>query len=103
MLFNFQMTRWRQKAWREKPEVMEAIRQRAINKAKAVKDDRRQRLKGYIQELPGKVTTDELMKLIGDDYCQQRKVKKRSFIHHIRRHALMSYDALTGYWINNCK
>lgn len=103
VLFNFQMTRWRQKAWAEKPEVMEAIRQRAINKAKAVKDEKRQRLKGYIGELPDKVTTDELMTLIGDEYCQQREVKRTSFLQHLKRHGLMSYDASTGYWINNCK
>ena len=103
VLFKLQMTRWRQKAWRDKPELMEAIRCRAVNRAKAIKDEKRQKLKGYLSELPDKVTTDELMALIGDEYCQARKVKKMSFFQHIRNHSLLSYDALTGYWINNCK
>lgn len=103
VLFKLQMTRWRQKAWRDKPELMEAIRQRAVNRAKAVKDEKRQKLKGYFSELPDQLTTDELMTQIGTDYCKQRKVKKSSFFQHIRNHGLLSYDPLGGVWINNCK
>ena len=103
VLFKLQMTRWRQKAWREKPELMEAIRRRAVNKAKAIKDEKRQNLMRRLSELPDKMTTDELMVLIGDEYCQFKHVKKPAFFQQIRRHTLLSYDALTGYWINNCK
>ena len=103
VLFKLQMTRWRQKAWRDKPELMESIRQRAVNRAKAIKDEKRKELISYFAEIPEKVTTEELMSLIGDDYCRQREVKKMSFFQHIRNHRFFSYDAVSGLWINNCK
>ena len=103
MLFNFQMTRWRQKAWRDKPDHMEGIRQRATAKAKAVKDEKRQRLMGYLKELPDRMTVDELMNQIGSEYCRQREVTKAAFFRLIRKHGLLSYDPKDGLWMNNCK
>jgi triacylglycerol esterase/lipase EstA (alpha/beta hydrolase family) len=97
------MTRYRQKAWREKPDLMESIRQRATARAKAVRDKKTDRLKFYLAELPDRMTKEELKTLIVDEYCQQTKVDPASFYRHVKRHGLLSYDGAVGLWVNLTK
>jgi len=103
VLAKLQMTRWRQKAWRDKPEVMEAIRQRATARAKEVKDDQIRLLRLYIADLPDRMTGPELDDLLVREYAEQRKVTKASFFRRVKRHALLAYDATTGHWQNLCR
>lgn len=103
VLAKLQMTRWRQKAWRDKPEVMEAIRQRATIRAKEVKDDQIRLLRLYIADLPDRMTGPELDQLLVKEYAEQRKVTKASFFRRVKRHGLLVYDATTGHWQNLCR
>jgi hypothetical protein len=103
VLMNLQLTRWRQKAWKEKPEVMEQIRKKATQRAKAVKEERNKRLMSHLAELPKTMTTQELDDLFVKDYCQRREVSRASFFMRIKRRGLLSYDFKDGLWVNNCK
>lgn len=103
ILHRLSMTRIRQKAWREKPDHMEGIRQRAAKAAKAVRDRKTDRLRHYLSELPDRMTKDELKTLIVDEYCQQKQVDPASFYRHVKRHGLLSYDGAVGQWVNLTK
>lgn len=102
-LAKLQMTRWRQKAWRDMPEHMETIRQRATIRAKEVKDDQIRLLRLYLADLPERMTSPELDDLIVREYAAQRKVTKASFFRRVKRHALLAYDVTTGHWQNLCR
>ena len=69
VLAKLQMTRWRQKAWRDRPEHMEAIRQRATARAKAKRDDQIGLLRVYLADLPERMTGPELDDLIVTEYA----------------------------------
>lgn len=103
ILAKLQMTRWRQKAWRDKPDVMEAIRQRATIRAKQVKDEQIRLLRGYIADLPDRMTSLELDDLLVREYTAQRKVARASFFRRVKRHGLLAYDGSTGHWQNLCR
>ena len=103
VLAKLQMTRWRQKAWRDRPEHMEAIRQRATARAKAKRDDQISLLRVYLADLPERMTGHELDDLIVTEYAAQRKVTRASFFRRVKRHALLAYDATTGHWQNLCR
>ena len=103
ILARLQMTRYRQKAWREKPDLMESIRQRATARAKTVRDKKTDRLKHYLSELPERMTKEELKTLIVDEYCQQKQVDPASFYRHVKRHGLLSYDGAVALWVNHTR
>lgn len=103
VLFKLQMTRWRQKAWRDKPEHMEAIRKRATDRAKAVKEDKIQALRTYMADLPQRMTGQDLDRLLVQDYLARRKVTKDAFFRRVKRNGLLAYDAATGDWVNLCR
>lgn len=78
---------------------MEACRQRATKAAKAVRERKHQLLVHRLRTLPAAIQTDELRVLILDIY--PKRFAFRSFINRVRRHGLMSYDAILGVWVNH--
>lgn len=103
ILFKLQLTRDRQKAWRERPDHMEGIRQRATAKAKAIKDQKNLNLIAVLSALPERLTPTELRELFLTDYCQAKQVTEESFFIRVKRRGLMSYDPATGLWLNLTK
>jgi hypothetical protein len=103
ILARLALTRRRQKAWRERPEHMEAIRQKATAKARTKKQEDTQLLRSYFSELPSQMTRSEVFELIGKDYCKERKVSEQAFWQQVRNHRILSYDAALGLWVNLSK
>ena len=95
----FYLANRRRKAWKEKPEHMEAIRQRATKAAKTGKERKHQLLVHRLRTLPAEIQTDQLRVLALDIY--PKRFAFRSFINRVRRHGLMSYDAILGLWVNH--
>jgi len=95
----FTLANRRRKAWKEKPEHMEAIRQRATKAAKAVREGKHQLLVQRLRSLPAEITTDNLRKAAADIY--PRRFAFRSFVNRVRRHGLLTYDAVLGVWVNH--
>jgi hypothetical protein len=103
VLARLALTRRRQKAWRERPDHMEGIRQRATAKARTKKQQDTELLKGYIAELPSQMTRSEVLSLIATDYCKARKVSEQAFWQQVRNHRLLTYDGVSGLWVNHLK
>jgi hypothetical protein len=82
---------------------MEGIRQRAIAKARTKKQQDTELLKGYIAELPSQMTRSEVLGLIATEYCKARKVSEQAFWQQVRNHRLLSYDDVSGLWVNHLK
>ena len=95
----FTLANRRRKAWKEKPEHMEAIRQRATKAAKAVREGKHQLLVQRLRSLPAEITSDNLRKFADDIY--PRRFAFRSFVNRVRRHGLLTYDAVLGVWVNH--
>jgi cell division protein ZapA (FtsZ GTPase activity inhibitor) len=93
-----ELTRRRQKAWRERREHMEGIRQRAVARAAQVRHDNHAALISRLATLPATLTTDELKAYIDGKY----KGRPTSFFDRLRRHRLMTYDVVAGHWVNHC-
>jgi cell division protein ZapA (FtsZ GTPase activity inhibitor) len=93
-----ELTRRRQKAWRERREHMEGIRQRAIARAAEVRRENHAALIARLATLPATLTTDELKAYIEGKY----KGRPTSFFDRLRRHRLMTYDVVAGHWVNHC-
>ena len=93
------LTRRRQKAWREMPEHMEQIRQRATTRAAQVRRDNHAALIAKLATLPGTLTTAELLAFLDGKYPW----RPSSFFNRLRRHRLMTYDAVADHWVNNCR
>ena len=82
---------------------MEGIRQRATAKARTKKQQDTELLKGYIAELPSQMTRSEVLDLIATDYCKARKVSEQAFWQQVRNHRLLTYDGVSGLWVNTLK
>ena len=93
-----ELTRRRQKAWRERREHMEGIRQRAVARAAEVRRENHAALISRLATLPATLTTDELKAYIEGKY----KGRPTSFFDRLRRHNLMTYDVVAGHWVNHC-
>jgi hypothetical protein len=100
ILFKLQMTRWRQKAWREKPDHMEAIRKRATEQAKAVKEWKHLRLVQALMALPDRMTHQELDDLFLKSYLTHKQVTRDSFFKRVKRRGLLTFDPADGCWVN---
>ena len=103
ILFKLHLTRDRQKAWRERPDHMEGIRQRATAKAKAIKDQKNLNLIAVLSTLPERLTPTELRELFLTGYCRDKQVTEESFFIRVKRRGLMSYDPASGLWLNLTK
>lgn len=100
ILFKLQMTRWRQKAWREKPDHMEAIRKRATDQAKIVKDGKHLRLVQDLEALPDRMTHQELDDLFLNSYLTHKQVTRDSFFKRVKRRNVLAFDPADGCWVN---
>ena len=95
------LTRARQKAWRERPEHMEAIRKRATDQAKAVKEGKHLRLVQDLKALPDRMTHQELDELFLKSYLTHKQVTRDSFFKRVKRRGLLTYNPADGCWYNN--
>ena len=98
ILIRLAITRGRQKAWREKPERMEQIRQRATAKAAAQRHANHADLVARLADLPAAMTTDQVLAYIDGRY----RGKPGSFFNRLRRHGLMTWDYHADVWVNHC-
>jgi len=93
-------TRVRQKAWRDKPDHMEAIRVRATQRAATSKARNHLALIRNLSTLPASLSTDELQAIV--KAASTYRGTYHSFQNRLRRHGLMRYDAASGRWLNLC-
>ena len=93
------LTRLRQKAWREQPEKMEAIRRQATDEAKAVREKNNERLRTVLQGWPEKMSPSELRALV-DEHLQYDG-KYQSLTYRFTRCGLLRFD-VDGHWHNLC-
>lgn len=98
VLRRLELTRLRQKAWREIPEVMERARRKATAKAAAKRHANHAALIARLSDLPATLTTDKLRTFIAAKYRGEPK----SFFNRLRRHGLMAYDPVADAWVNHC-
>lgn len=93
------LTRARQKAWREHPEKMEAIRKQATEKAKTVREGNNERLRLIVGTWPEKMTTEELRTNV-EQYLDYEG-KYSSLTYRFSRCGLLRFEA-DGLWHNLC-
>lgn len=98
VLRRLELTRLRQKLWREKPERMEAARRKATAKAAAQRHANHAALVARLSDLPAALTTDQVLAYIDGIY----RGKAKSFFNRLRRHDLMAYDYKADVWVNHC-
>ena len=99
VLRKLSLTRLRQKAWREQPERMESIRVKAITAAKAVKEQKNQRIREAMSAWPKTLDTSTLREYILKDFTYTGKMS--SLIWRMRRHGMMEFRD-DGLWHNLC-
>ena len=97
------LTRARQKAWRERPEHMEAIRKRATDQAKAVKEGKHLRLVQDLKALPDRMTHQELDELFLKSYLTHKQVTRDSFFKRVKRRNVLAFDPADGCWVNHTR
>jgi two-component sensor histidine kinase len=98
---DYELTRRRQKAWRERREHMEGIRQRAVARAAQVRRENNAALISRLATLPAEVSTDELRAFIDGKYPGTYN----SFCNRLRKHGMMTFDPFKGefgVWVNHC-
>lgn len=98
VLRRLELTRLRQKLWREMPERMEAARRKATAKAAAKRHANHAALVARLSDLPAALTTDQVLAYIDGIY----RGKAKSFFNRLRRHDLMAYDYQADVWVNHC-
>lgn len=93
------LTRSRQKAWREHPEKMEAIRRQATAEAQAVRERNNDHLRNILRGWPEKMSPADLKQLVGEwlDYSG----KYSSLTYRMTRCKLLRFE-VDGYWHNLC-
>lgn len=98
--YKLQMTRWRQKAWRDNPAHMEAIRGRAIKNAAYNRKTKHIILIDVVSLWPKLMTPKEFKIQCLGIYPAELNV--RSLVNRLTRHKLMAYDAGRALWVNQC-
>lgn len=98
ILLRLAITRGRQKAWREKPDVMERGRRKATAAATAQRHANHAALVARLSDLPAALTTDQVLAFIDGIY----RGKPGSFFNRLRRHGLMTWDYRADVWVNHC-
>ena len=94
------------KKWKENPEQMELIRQRAIEIARKRRYERLDNLKNLIKSWPEQLTTDEFrsrIELIEYKTKNGKLMNKLSLVNRIRSKGLVVYDTGLGLWKNMTK
>jgi len=98
--FKLQMTRWRQKAWRDNPTHMEAIRCRAIKNAAYNRKTKHIILIDVVSLWPKLMTPKEFKIQCLGIYPAELNV--RSLVNRLTRHNLVAYDPSRALWVNRC-
>jgi len=80
---------------------MEAIRKRATDQAKTVKERKHLRLVEDLKALPDRMTPQELDDLFLKSYLTHKRVPRGSFFKRVKRRDLLSYNPADGCWYNN--
>ena len=93
------LTRLRQKAWRDQPEKMEAIRQKATEEAKAVRERNNEQLKAIVATWPERMSSQELKDIVEQSIDYEGRYS--SLTYRFTRCGLLRYDS-DGYWHNLC-
>jgi hypothetical protein len=93
------LTRVRQKAWRDNPTRMEAIRQKATDEAKAVKERKDMALRHIIGTWPAKMTSAELKAIVQQTLDYDGRYS--SLTYRFSRKGMLRYD-VDGFWHNLC-
>jgi hypothetical protein len=99
VLRKLSLTRLRQKAWREQPEKMEAIRRKATEEAKTVKDGKDMALRQIISTWPAKMTAAELRDIV--ERTLDYDGRYSSLTYRFTRKKMLRFD-VDGYWHNLC-
>lgn len=99
ILRKLNLTRYRQKAWREQPERMEHIRQQATEAAKAIKEGKDKALREVISTWPAKMTSAELKEIV--EQTLEYDGRYTSLTYRFTRKAMLRYET-DGYWHNLC-
>ena len=95
----YRLANYRRKEWRDDPEKMESVRQRAIGQAKFKKDIHAVKLADFISFWPDKLTTKQLNELIKSQINLTNSSVK-SFKEYLTRRNILQYDTGLGRWIN---
>jgi hypothetical protein len=95
----YRLANIRKKRWKEDRDHMESIRQRAILKAKIIKDIHSVRLADFISLWPERLTTSQLNDNIKSQINLTNSTLK-SFKEYLTRRKILRYDTLLGKWIN---
>jgi hypothetical protein len=95
----YRLANIRKKRWKEDRDHMEAIRLRAISKAKFNKDIHSVRLADFISLWPERLTTQQLNENIKAQINLTNSSVK-SFKEYLTRRKILRYDTLLGKWIN---
>lgn len=99
VLRKLSLTRLRQKAWREQPERMEAIRRQATEEAKTVKERKDMALRQIIATWPAKMTAAELKDIVEQTLDYDGRYS--SLTYRFSRKAMLRFET-DGYWHNLC-
>lgn len=97
VLRKLKITRARQKAWREKPDHMEAIRCSAIKQAKENKQAKEDKIKEVIATWPDSMTPAELKNLVERDLEYSKRYS--SLTYRFSRRKLLAFRE-DGLWHN---
>ena len=95
----YRLANVRKKRWKEDYDHMEAIRQRAISKAKFNRDIHAVKLADFISFWPDKLTTKQLNELI-QSQINLTNSSVKSFKEYLTRRNILRYDTGLGRWIN---
>jgi hypothetical protein len=82
---------------------MEAIRKRATDQAKTVKEGKHLRLVEALKALPDRMTSHELEDLFLTSYLTHKQVTRDSFFKRVKRRNVLAYDPTDGRWVNLSK
>ena len=94
------LSRLRQKAWREHPDKMEAIRRQATEEAKAVKERKDMALREVISTWPAKMTAAELRQIV--EQSLEYEGRYSSLTYRFTRKGMLRFDS-DGFWHNLCQ
>jgi hypothetical protein len=97
--YRYRLANIRKKRWKEDRDHMESIRQRAILKAKIIKDIHSVRLADFISLWPERLTTQQLNENIKAQINLTNSTLK-SFKEYLTRRKILRYDTGLGKWIN---
>ena len=93
------LTRIRQKAWRDQPEKMEAIRRKATEEAKTVKERKDMALRQIISTWPAKMSAAELKDIA--EQSLEYDGRYSSLTYRFTRKGMLRFEA-DGFWHNLC-